>query len=238
MLCSALYPNLPPGWTISWIGLTGAINWSYEIFGVQIYAMSFLLLGMAVAALLVAEIIIFARDFYGSQSYLLFSLPVNGKAVVGSRLGLFVLDFLLLIALDLPFRWTFYRGLFSSATSGEISSWTPWITTSDMWYVGILGGLTWILVFTIVPLFTYLLIAVAKCVLDLSAGWLTAFVALGAGAFYGLGYILASAMPPLFFMPFGATTYETNPFIPVLLLVANVLIFWAATKVIDKKLNI
>ncbi len=213
-------------------------NWSYEIFGVKIYAMTFLLLGMAAAALHVAEIIIFARDFYGSQSYLLFSLPVNGKAVVGSRLSLFVLDFLMLAALDLPFRWTFYRTLISSVTSGEIGSWTPGLTTSDLWYVGILGGLTWILIFTIVPLLTYLLIAAAKCLFDLSAGWLTAFVALGYGVFLGLCYILTSVMPPLFFLPYGATTYETNPFIPVLLLIANVLVFWAGTKVIDRKLNI
>jgi len=213
-------------------------TWSYEVFGVKIYAMTFLLLGMAAAALLVAEIIIFARDFYGSQAYLLFSLPVNGKAVVGSRLGLFVLDFLLLIALDFPFRWQFYRTLLSSVTSGEIGSWTPGLTTSDLWYVGILGGLTWILIFTIVPLLTYLLIAVAKCLFDLSAGWLTAFVALGYGGFLGLCYVLTLAMPPLFYMPSGATTYETNPFIPVLLLLANVLIFWSATRVIDRKLNI
>ena len=60
------------------------VNWSYEIFGVKIYALSFILLGMAAAALIVAEVIIFARDFYGSQAYLLFTLPVNGKQVVGS----------------------------------------------------------------------------------------------------------------------------------------------------------
>ena len=62
-------------------------TWSYEVLGVKIYAMTFILLGMAAAALLVAEIIIFVRDFYSPNAYLLFSLPVNGKHVIGSRLG-------------------------------------------------------------------------------------------------------------------------------------------------------
>lgn len=213
-------------------------TWSYEIFGVKIYAMTFILLGMAVAALLVGEIIIFVRDFYSPQAYLLFSLPVNGKHVIGSRFGLFILDFLFLIALDLPFRLSFYRSLISSVTSGEIGSWTPWLTTSDMVYIGILSGLTWILIFTIVPLLTYLLIAVAKCLLDLSAGWLIAFFALGYGVFLGLGYLLGLAIPPLVDMPPGSTTYAVNLFIPVLLLIANGLIFWSGTMVIDRKLNI
>jgi len=213
-------------------------TWSYEIFGVKIYAMTFVLLGMAAAALLVAEIIFFARDFYGSHGYLLFSLPVKGKHVIGSRLGLFIVDFLLLFALDFPFRWPFYRTLLSSATSGEISSFWPWLTTPDLLYIVILSGLTWILIFTIVPLLTYLLIATAKCLLDLSAGWLPAFIALGYAAFAGLCYLLASVMPPLVYIPPGSTTYHTNLFIPVLLLAANILIFWAGTMVIDKKLNI
>ncbi len=207
-------------------------RWSYEIFGVKIYAMTFVLLGMAAAALIVAEIILFVRDFYSPQAYLLFSLPVNGKQVIGSRLGLFILDFLFLVALDLPFRLPFYRTFLSSVTSGEIGSWTPWLTTSDLSNIGILAGLTGILIFTIVPLLAYLLIAVAKCLFDLSAGWLTSFVALGIGAFMGLCYILASAMPPM------STTYDTYPFIVVLLLIANVLIFWSGTMVIDRKLNV
>jgi len=212
--------------------------WSYDVLGVNIYAMSFILLGMAVAALIVAEIIIFVRDFYSPHGYLLFSLPVKGKNVIGSRFGLFVLDFLLLVALDFPFRWQFYRTLWSSAISGEIGSFSSWLTTSDLLYIGILRGSTWILIFTIVPLLAYLLIAGAKCLFDLSAGWLVAYIALGFGAFMGLCYIIASAMPPLVNMPFGSTTYYTNPFIPVLLLVANVLIFWSGTMVIDRKLNI
>jgi len=214
------------------------VNWSYGLFGMKIYPMTFILLGMAAAVLVVAEILIFVRDFYSPQAYLLFSLPVNGKQVIGSRLSLFMLDWLFLVALDLPFRWRFYRDLISSVTSGEIGSWTPWLTTSDMLYIGILAGVTWILIFTIVPLLTYLLIAGAKCLFDLSAGWLTAFVALGYGAFYGLCYLLASAMPPLIHMPSGSTTYATNPLIPVLLLAANVLVFWSGTMVIDRKLNI
>ena len=223
-------------------------SWSYELFGIKIYAMSFLLFFMAVAALLVAEIIIFARDFYSPQAYLLFSLPVNGKHVVASRLGLFFLDFLILFAVDLPFRWQFYRSLLSSTTSGEIGSWTPWLTTTDLWKLGILTGITWILIFTMVPLLTYLLISVAKSVFDLSAGWLTAFVALGYGAFYGLCYLIASVLPPLVQLPAGMppsvqmpadiTIYNVNLFIPVLLLIVNVLIFWSGTKVIDRKLNI
>ena len=163
---------------------------------------------------------------------------MNGKHVVGSRLSLFILDFLMLFALDLPIRLPFYRTLLSSVTSGVIRSFSPWLTTSDLLYLWILNGLTWILIFTIVPLLAYLLIAAAKCLFDLSAGWLTAFVALGAGAFTGLCYILASAMPPLVHMPFGSTTYDTNPFIPLLLLTTNVLIFWSGTMVIDRKLNI
>jgi len=217
------------------------VNWSFEVFGVKIYAMSFILLGMAAAALILAEIIIFARDFYGPQAYLLFTLPVNGKQVVGSRLGLFVLDFLLLVTLDLPFRLPFYRNLLSSITSvthGDIGSFWPWLTTSDLLYIGILTGVTWILILTIVPLLAYLLIAAAKILFDLSAGWLVAFVVLGAGAFTGLCYALASAMPPLVHLPLDSTTYHTNPLIPVLLLIANVLIFWSATMVIDRKLNI
>jgi hypothetical protein len=212
--------------------------WSYDVLGVKIDVGTLVLLGMAVAALLVAEIFIFVRDFYSPHAYLLFSLPVKGRNVIGSRLGLFILDFLMLVALDFPFRLPFYRTLLSSAISGEIDSFSPWLTTSDLLYVSILGGLTWILIFTIVPLLTYLLIAVAKCLFDLSTGWLTAYVALGYGAFTGLCYILASVMPPLVDMPFGSTTYDTNPFIPALLLIANVLIFWSGTMVIDRKLNI
>jgi len=212
--------------------------WSYEVFGVKIYAMSFILLGMAVAALLVAEIIIFVRDFYSPHAYLLFSLPVKGKNVIASRLGLFTLDFILLVALDFPFRWQFYRTLWASVTSGEISSFSPWLSTSDLLYIVILVVITWILIFTIVPLLTYLLIALAKCLFDLSSGWLIAYFALGFGAFLGLCYLLASAMPPLVNMPLGSMNYHTNPFIPVLLLIANVLFFWSGTMVIDRKLNI
>ena len=217
------------------------VNWTYEIFGVEIYAMSFVLFFMAAAALVVAEIIIFARDFYGPQAYLLFSLPVNGKQVVASRLGLFILDFLFLVALDLPFRWSFYRDWWSSVTSetlGDIGSFWPWMTTSDLLYIGLLNVSNWILILTIVPLFAYLLIAAAKSLFDLSTGWLAAFVILGAGAFTMLGNILASAMPPLIDIPPGSTTYDANLLIPVLLLIANVLIFWSGTIVIDRKLNI
>jgi hypothetical protein len=220
---------------------------NYHIFGVKIDVATFLFVGMVAAALLVVEIIIFARDFYDPQAYLLFSLPVNGKHVVGSRFSLFILDFLLLVVLDFPVRWPFYRTLFASATSGVIGSWTPWLTTSDRLYIGILTSVTWILVFTTVPLLTYLLIAMAKCLLDLSAGWLTAFIVLGAGAFYGLCSTLDSVMPPLVDMPSGMppaqiptgiTTWNANLFIPVLLLIANVVIFWSGTKIIDRKLNI
>ena len=214
------------------------LTWSYEAVGVKIYAMTFILLVMAAAALLVAEIIIFVRDFYSPHAYLLFSLPVNGKNVIGSRLGLFVLDFLLLVALDFPFRLPFYRTLLSSITSGEIGSWSPWLTTQDVLYISILAVLTWILIFTIVPLLTYLLIAAAKCLVDLSAGWLTTFLALGYGVFFGLCYVVALAMPPLIHYPSGSTMYETNPFIPVLLLIANVLLFWSGAMVIDRKLNV
>jgi hypothetical protein len=223
-------------------------TWSYEVLGVKIYAMTFILLGMATAALIVAEIIFFVRDFYSPQAYLLFSLPVNGRQVIGSRLGLFTLDFLLLVALDFPFRLPFYRTLYSSATSGEIGNFWSWLTTSDMMYIAILSGLTWLLIFTIVPLLAYLLIAAAKSLFDLSAGWLVAFLALGFGAFTGLCYLIASVMPPLVQLPYGMpppvqlpsgiTTYNTNLFIPVLLLIANVLIFWSGTRVIDRKLNL
>jgi hypothetical protein len=132
----------------------------------------------------------------------------------------------------------FYQTLNSSVTSGEIGSFSPWLTTSDLLNIGALAGLTWILIFTVVPLLAYLLVAVAKCVFDLSAGWLTAFVPLGVGTFSGLCYLIASVMPPLVQMPAGITTYNTNLFIPVLLLIANVLIFCSGTMVIDRKLNI
>jgi len=163
---------------------------------------------------------------------------VKGKHVVGSRLSLFVLDFLMLVVLDFPFRWPFYRTLFSSAPSGEFSGFSPWFTNSDLLYLGILVGITWILILTIVPLLTYLLIAVAKCLFDLSAGWLTAFVALGFGVFLGLCYVVSLAVPPLVHGQLGSTTYEINPFIPVSLLIINVLIFRSGTMVIDRKLNI
>ena len=213
------------------------VNWSFEVFGVKVYAISFILLGIAAVALLVAEIIIFTRDFYGSRAFLLFSLPVKGKNVIASRLGIFVLDFLLLVALDLPFRWPFYRTLLSSFRDGEIRGFYPWLTTSDWLYLSFLKGVTWILIFTIVPLLTYLLIAAAKILVDLSVDWLVAFIVLIAGAFTGLCYALASAMPPLIHLPLGSTTYDTNPLIPVLLLIVNVLIFWSATIVINRKLN-
>ena len=217
---------------VDWVG------WSYGLFGMKIYAVSHLMGWLAIAALLVAEIIFFVRDFYSPQAYLLFSLPVNGKQVIGSRLGLFTLDFLLLFLLDLPFRFSFYRDLVATVTTGEVSTWSPMLTTADWGSIGILAGLVGILIFTIVPLLAYLLIAVAKSVFDLSAGWLTAFVALGVGVFTGLSYLLASAMPPLVYVPSGSTTYDINSLIPVLLLAANVLLFWAGTKVVDRKLNI
>lgn len=213
-------------------------SWSYDLLGMKINAMSFVLLGMAAGTLIVAEILIFVRDFYSPQAYLLFSLPAKGKHVIGSRLSLFILDFLFLVAVDLPFRWSFYRDLISSTRSGEISSWTPWLTSSDMLYIGILKGLSSILIFTLVPLVAYLLIASAKSLFDLSAGWLTAFVALGLGAFTGLYYLLASVLPPLVDIRAGSATYQTNLFIPLLLLIANGLIFWSGTVVIDRKLNI
>jgi hypothetical protein len=50
-------------------------TWSYEVFGVKIYAMTFILLGMAAAALLVAEIIIFVRDFYSPRPTCCFPCP-------------------------------------------------------------------------------------------------------------------------------------------------------------------
>jgi len=122
------------------------------------------------------------------------------------------------------------------------------LTTTDLWKLGILTGITLILIFTLVPLLTYLLISVAKSVFDLSAGWLTAFVAVGAGVFYGLSNLIGSVMPPLIQLPAGwpplvqrpadISIYNVNFLIPVLLLAANVLIFWSGTKVIDRKLNI
>ncbi len=214
------------------------VNWSYGLFGMTIYPMTFILLGMAVAVLVVAEILIFVRDFYSPQAYLLFSLPVNGKQVIGSRLSLFMLDWLFLVALDLPFRWQFYRDLISSVTSGEIGGWTPWLAASDWLYIGLLQGVTGLLMLAVVPLLAYLLIAAAKSLLDLSAGWLTVALALGFGAFTGLSYLLASALPPLVQLGTSPATYTTNLLIPVLLLAANVLIFWSGTLVIDRKLNI
>ena len=226
VISTASKPTPPMDNILDWF------TWSYEVLGVKIYAMTFILLGMAAAALLVVEIIIIVRDFYSPQAYLLFSLPVNGRHVVSSRLGLFVLDFLLLVALDFPFRLPFYRTLIASATSGEIEGFSPWWTTSDALYLGILAGVTWILLFTILPLLAYLLIAAAKCLFDLSASWLTAFLALGFGVFLGLFYVLSLAMPPM------STTYDKYPFRLALLLIANVLIFWSGTMVIDRKLNI
>ena len=212
-------------------------TWSYEIFGVKIYAMTFVLVGMAAATLLVTEMIFFARDFYGTQSNLLFSLPVKGKEVVGSRLSLFFLDFLFLVVVDLPFRLSFYRDLITSATSGEFEGFAPWFTNSDLLFPGILVAITWILILAIIPLLAYLLIAVAKSVFDMSVGWLIAFVILGFGVFLGMYNVLSLAIPPLIHGPLGSS-YEMNLWIPLLLLTANVLIFWSGAKVIDRKLNI
>lgn len=225
---------------VDWVG------WSYGLHGMKIYAVSFLMGWLAIAVLLVAEIIFFARDFYSPNAYLLFSLPVNGRQVIGSRLGLFSLSFLLLFALDLPIRFSFYRGVIATVTTGAISTYFPWLTTADWRNIGILAGFTGILIFTIIPLLAYLLIAVAKCLFDLSAGWLTAFVALGFGAFYGLWYLIASVMPPIQTpsgmppanIPPGITTWNANLFILVLLLVVNVMLFWSGTMVINRKLNI
>jgi hypothetical protein len=227
---------------VDWVG------WSYGLHGMTIYGVSFLMVWLAIAALLVAEIILFARDFYSPNAYLLFSLPVNGKQVIGSRLGLFTLDFLLLFVLDLPIRFSFYRDLVATVTTGEVSTYFPWLTPADWWNIGILAGLVGILIFTIIPLLAYLLIAIAKCVFDLSAVWLTPFVALGVGAFTGLCYLIASVMPPQVQLPSGMppqvgipsgmTTYNANLFIPGLLLIANVLLFWSGARVIDRKLNI
>jgi hypothetical protein len=227
---------------VDWVG------WSYGLHGITIYGVSHLMGWLAIAALLVAEIIIFARDFYSPNAYLLFSLPVNGRHVIGSRLGLFMLDFLLLFMLDLPIRFSFYRGVVATVTTGEISTYFPWLTTADWRNIGILAGIVGILIFTIIPLLAYLLIAIAKCVFDMGVGWLTPFIALGVGAFSGLWYLIASVMPPLFQtpsgmppqvqMPSGITTYNVNLFIPVLLLVVNVLLFWSGTMVINRKLNI
>jgi hypothetical protein len=226
---------------VDWVG------WSYRIHGITIYGVSHYMGWLAIAVLLVSEIIFFARDFYSSNAYLLFSLPVNGRQVIGSRLGLFTLDFLLLFLLDLPIRFSFYRDLATTFTTGEVSTWSPWLTPADWGNIGILAGIVGILIFTIIPLLAYLLISVAKCVFDLNVGWLTGFVALGAGAFMGLCYLIAWGMAPLVQKPSGMppaqippgiTTYNTNLFIPVLLLIVNVLLFWAGTRVIDRKLNI
>jgi hypothetical protein len=46
-----------------------------------------------------------------------------------------------------------------------------------------------------------------------------------------------SGMPPAQIPP-GITTWNANLFIPVSLLIVNVLLFWAGTRVIDRKLNI
>ncbi|MEJ2487951.1 MAG: hypothetical protein P8Y68_19720, partial [Anaerolineales bacterium] len=219
---------------VDWVG------WSYGLHGITIYGVSHLMGWLAIAALLVAEIIFFVRDFYGPQAYLLFSLPVKGRHVIGSRLGLFTLDFLLLFLLDLPIRFSFYRGLVATVTTGEVSNYFPWLTPADWGIIGILAGIVGILIFTIIPLLAYLLIAIAKCVFDLSVGWLTPFVALGVGAFTGLCYLIASVLPPWQLPPpQGVTIWNAaNPFLPVLLLTVSVLLFWAGTKVIDRKLNI
>lgn len=87
------------------------------------------------------------------------------------------------------------------------------------------------------PLLAYLLIAAASCLFDLSTGWLTAVIVLGFGAFSGLCYLLAPALPPLVKIPSGSMTYTTNPLIPVLPLIAIGLVFWSGTLVIDRKLN-
>jgi hypothetical protein len=226
---------------VDWVG------WSYRIHGITIYEVSHLMGWLAIAVLLVAEIIFFARDFYSPNAYLLFSLPVNGRQVIGSRLGLFTLDFLLLFVLDLPIRFSFYRDLATTFTTGEVSRWSPWLTPADWGKIGILAGIVGILIFTIIPLLAYLLISVAKCVFDLSVGWLTGFVALGGGAFMGLCYLIAWGMAPLVQKPSGMppaqippgiTTWNANLFIPVSLLIVNVLLFWVGTIVIDRKLNI
>jgi hypothetical protein len=226
---------------VDWVG------WGYRIHGITIYGVSHYMGWLAIAVLLVAEIIFFVRDFYGPQAYLLFSLPVNGRQVIGSRLGLFTLDFLLLFLLDLPIRVSFYRDVATTFTTGEVGRWSPWLTPADWGNIAILAGIVGILIFTIIPLLAYLLIAIAKCVFDLSVGWLTPLVALEAGTIMGLCYLIGWGMAPLVQKPSGMppaqippgiTTWNANLFIPVSLLIVNVLLFWAGTRVIDRKLNI
>ncbi|MEJ2488160.1 MAG: hypothetical protein P8Y68_20770 [Anaerolineales bacterium] len=129
---------------VDWVG------WSYRIHGITIYSVSHYMGWLAIAVLLVAEIIFFARDFYSPNAYLLFSLPVKGRHVIGSRLALFTLDFLLLFVLDLPIRFSFYRDLATTFTTGEVGRWSPWLTPADWGNIAILAGIVGILIFTII----------------------------------------------------------------------------------------
>ena len=209
-------------------------TWSYEVLGVKIHAVSFLLPGIAAAALLVAEIMLIARDFYGPGASLQFTPPMTGVQLITSRLGLFALSYLLLLALDFPFRWPFYRTLSASITGGEIRSFWPLLAPSDLVYPGILTGVTWVLTFTLVPLLTCLLVATAKYRFGVQASWLPALLALGYGVFVGLCYLFASAMPPLVSLRPDAAAFDTNPLIPLVLLSANVLVFWSGATIIDR----
>jgi hypothetical protein len=210
-------------------------NWSVEVVGVKIIGMTFILLGIAAAALLVAEITLLARDFYSPQVIQLVSKPINAHRLVGSRLWMFLLSFLMLIVLDFPLRWPFYQGWFSSVTGGEIASLSPALAASDFIYLGVLAAITWILILTLVPLLTCLLTASAKYLFDLSTRWLAVLLGLGYAFWIGVGILLASVMPPLISLQPGSKTYETNHWIPVLLLVGNLLIYWLATKLIDRE---
>jgi hypothetical protein len=194
-------------------------------------------LGIAVLVLAFAELILFVRDFYTPSAYLLFSLPVKGIDVIGSRFTLFLQGYLLLIVLDLPFRVALVRA-FLSVLYGEMAKHLSWLTASDMRWLSAVMIIAGILIFTLLPLITYLLIATAKCIFDLNSSWLVFYVIGGFGVILLLGFLISLFSPQLIDMPHGAQTYTVNWILLLPLVLLNIIFFWAASWVIDRKLNI
>ena len=210
-------------------------------------ASSVLVLGMSLTALMLTELILFVRDFYSPTAYLLFSLPVKGGAVVGSRVALFLQNVLLLTILDLPARVPMVRAILSGLP-GEIGHKVTLPTVSEMLWPGIVSIVAGLLLLTLIPLIIYFLISSAKCIFDLNSSWLVIYVTGVLGVIFLVGYFISQFVPHINdFVPqlidihyYDAKTYTiTVNYIDLLpLVLINGLFFWAGSWVIDRKLNI
>jgi hypothetical protein len=208
---------------------------------------SALVLGMSLTALMLMELILFVRDFYSSTAYLLFSLPVKGSAVVGSRVALFLQNIVLLTILDLPTRVPMVRAILSGLPD-EIGHEVTLPAASEMLWPGIVSIVAGLLVLTLIPLITYFLISSGKCIFDLNSSWLVPYITGVLGVIFLIGYLISDFVPHIGdFIPqlidihyYNAKTYAitVNYFLLLPLMLINGLFFWAGSWIIDRKLNI